>query len=392
MVRRGPTSLGRAGWWPSLRASDQGDGGVARRGAAGSNAVVAGLVAAAAGVVLAVTTLTGTTDAPPKAPAGVEREAPLVAAEAAAEPTTEPEAAEHEAEPEPVPAGVAPLTGVTVTDQVAAELATRPALLVKIPNDVGARPQTGLDHADVVYEQETEGGITRFVAVFHSDLPEVVGNVRSARLVDPAIVAPYRGVMAFSGGRDEVRAAIASAGLATVTEGGAGFFRDGARSSPHNLYLRPHAALASQTAAPAAAAPWTFDPEPPAGGAALDGRLAVPVSRSATVGWTYDAAAGLFRRDQDGTHHAMTGGGAIGAANVVLLDVAVTGRDGHGAPLYDLTGTRDATLLRDGRSYAIRWSKAGRDEPIELLDGPDPAVLKPGPTWVVLTYDVAPPG
>jgi hypothetical protein len=360
---------------------------VPRRGAAGPKEVVAGLVAAAAGIVLAVATLTGTTDAPTQTPAGVEPAAPPVAAEAAAEPTTEPE--EAEPEPEPVPTGVAPLTGVTVTDEVAAELARRPALLVKIPNDVGARPQTGLDRADVVYEQETEGGITRFVAVFHSELPEVVGNVRSARLVDPAIVAPYQGVMAFSGGRDEVRAAIASAGLATVTEGGAGFFRDGARRAPHDLYLRPQAALASQPAAPAAAVPWTFAPEPPPGGAALDGRLAVPVSRSATVGWTYDAEAGLFRRDQDGTYHAVTGDGAIGAANVVLLDVAVTGRDGHGAPLYDLTGTRDATLLRDGRSYAIRWSKAGRDEPIELLDGPDPAVLKPGPTWVVLTYDGA---
>jgi hypothetical protein len=355
---------------------------VSRRGAAGSNAVVAGLVAAAAGLVLAVTSLTGPKGVPAETPAGVERPPPPVAAEAAAEPTTEVE----EPEPEPVPVGVAPLTGVAVPDDVAAELATRPALLVKIPNDAGARPQTGLDRADVVYEQETEGGITRFVAVFHSDLPEVVGNVRSARLVDPAIVAPYQGVMAFSGGRGEVRAAIAAAGLVTVTEGDEGFFRDGARRAPHDLYLRPHVTLASRAATPAPAVPWTFDPVPPPGGAALDERLAVSVSRTATVGWAYDPDAGLFRRDQDGTQHTVTGDGAIGAANVVLLDVAVTGRDDHGAPLYDLSGTRDATLLRDGRTYAIRWSKPGRDAPLELLDGSDPALLKPGPTWIVLTY------
>jgi hypothetical protein len=75
-----------------------------------------------------------------------------------------------------------------------------------------------------------------------------------------------------------------------------------------------------------------------------------------------------------------------------LVGWGVTVQDAHAAPLYDLTGTRDATLLRDGRSYAVRWSKTGRDAPVELLDGPDPAVLKPGPTWVVLTYDGAPSG
>jgi hypothetical protein len=224
------------------------------------------------------------------------------------------------------------------------------------------------------------------VAVFHSDLPDVVGNIRSARLVDPSIVAPYRGIMAFSGARAEVRSAVSAAGLTTVTEGGAGFFRDSARRAPHNLYLRPHQAIASRQAPPAEPAPWTFDAEAPSGGTAVTDRVSVPVSRSATVGWEYDADAGVFRRYQNGNYHSVTGSDAIGAANVVLLDVAVAGRDSHGAPIYDLTGSRAAKLLRDGRSYDIRWSKAGRDAPLELLDGADAAHLKPGPTWIVLTY------
>jgi hypothetical protein len=346
-------------------------------GRVNTNLVVAGLIGVAVVVVLVAVALSGRGDGGAVA-AATE---PLEVVAAAPEPEPEPEP-----DPEPEPTETAPLTGVAITDETAAELASRPALLVKIPNDPDARPQSGLDRADVVYEQETEAGITRFVAVFHSDIPDVVGNVRSARLVDPAIVAPYRGVMAFSGGRAEVRSAVAAAGLTTVTEGGPGFFRDGSRRAPHNLYLRAPQALAAREAPPAEPAPWTFDAEPPAGGEPVAGRVSVPVSRTATVGWEFDADAGVFRRFQNGTYHSVTGDGAIGAANVVFLDVAVAGRDSHGAPVYDLTGSGAATLLRDGRAYDVRWSKAGRDGKLELADGADPAVLAPGPTWIVLTY------
>jgi hypothetical protein len=351
-------------------------------GTSRSNALVAALVASAAALVLVVVSM---------ANGGDEQDVVAVLQPVDPEPVVEPEPepepeSEPEPEPEPEPTEGAPLTGAPITDEVAAAIAERPAFLAKIPNDPAARPQTGLDRADVVYEQETEAGITRFVAVFHSDLPDVVGNIRSARLVDPAIASPYRGVMAYSGARQEVRNLVSAAGLTTVTEGGAGFFRDGARRAPHNLYLRPHQTLASRSATPASPAPWTFDAEPPVGGSAITGRVSVPVSRSATTGWEYDAEAEVFRRYQNGNYHAVTGDGAIGAANVVLLDVAVTGRDSHGAPIYDLTGERAAKLLRDGRAYDIRWSKAGRDAPLELVDGADAAVLKPGPTWIVLTY------
>jgi hypothetical protein len=356
---------------------------VATSRTASSNLVVAALLAAAVAVLLGIVAMASGSDEPLAAtavldPAGAETEPEP-------EPTSDP-GPEPELAPEPVLTEVAPLTGVAITDEDAAEIATRPALLAKIPNDPDARPQTGLERADVVYEQETEAGITRFVAAFHSDLPEVVGNIRSARLVDPAIVAPYQGVMAYSGARQEVRNQVAAAGLTTVTEGGAGFFRDSARRAPHNLYLRPRQTLASRSAAPASASPWTFDEEPPSGGTPTDGRVSVAVSRSATVGWEYDPDEGVFRRFQNGSYHTVTGDGAIGAANVVFLDVAVAGRDSHGAPVYDLTGTRAAKLLRDGRSYDIQWSKAGREAPLELVDGADAAHLKPGPTWIVLTY------
>jgi hypothetical protein len=301
------------------------------------------------------------------------------------EPVEEVEVAEVEPDPEPL--GTAPLTGVEVFDaEVLEALEERSAVVVKIPNDPAARPHTGIERADVVYEQETEGGVTRFAAVFHSDYPDVVGNVRSGRAVDVQLVAPYRGVMVYSGARASVQAQIEAAGLTRVTEGGPGFYRDRSRRAPHNLYNRLPEAAAAREASPAASPPWSFDVEPPDGGREVSGRVTIPVSRSAVVDWEYDEDAGAFRRFQNGAPHTVTGDGAIGAANVVALDVPVTGRDSHGAPVYALEGSGDALLLRDGRAYDVGWSKAGRDEPLELRDAADDALLAPGPTWIVLTY------
>ena len=300
---------------------------------------------------------------------------------------TPPEIEVPEPQPEPEPVGTAPLTGVELFDEEELEiLATRPAVIVKIPNDPAARPHTGIEAADVVYEQETEGGVTRFAAVFHSTYPDVVGNVRSGRFVDVPLVAPYQGVMVYSGARGEVQAHIDGAGITRVTEGGPGFYRDGSRRAPHNLYLRLPEAAAAREAEPAAPAPWRFDEQAPDGGREITGRVKVATTRSARTGWEYDEDEGVFRRFQDGTPHTVTGEGAIGAANVVVLDVPVTGRDSHGAPIYGLDGGGAALLLRDGRAYDVGWSKSGTHGPLELLDGDDPAVLAPGTTWVLLTY------
>lgn len=129
-----------------------------------------------------------------------------------------------------------PLTGVEVT-----EVADRPALAVKIENPVSVRPQSGLDEADVVWEQVVEGGVTRFVAVYHSAVPQEVGPIRSVRPMDPAIAAPLGGVIAFSGGQPRFVDALADAGLQVVSHdaGDAGFWRRSGRAAPHNVFGDP---------------------------------------------------------------------------------------------------------------------------------------------------------
>src|SRR5215212_10473130 len=114
----------------------------------------------------------------------------------------------------------------------------RPALAVKIENSVEARPQTGLNAADLVWEEVVEGGITRYLAVYHSELPAEIGPVRSVRPMDAAIAAPLKGLFAFSGGQPDFVAAVDAAGLQVLSfdAGAPGFYRVGTRNAPHNVY------------------------------------------------------------------------------------------------------------------------------------------------------------
>ena len=70
----------------------------------------------------------------------------------------------------------------TGEDSLAAGADTRP-VAVMIGNNDKSRPQYGLDQADMYVEAETEGGITRIMAVFANAarVPAQLGPVRSAR-------------------------------------------------------------------------------------------------------------------------------------------------------------------------------------------------------------------
>ena len=99
----------------------------------------------------------------------------------------------------PPPTTLAPLTGETVAGRAAC---VSPSLAAKIDNHVDARPQVGLEHTDLVFEELVEGGLTRYVAVWQSDVPAEIGPIRSIRPMDPDIISPLGGIVAYSGGQD----------------------------------------------------------------------------------------------------------------------------------------------------------------------------------------------
>jgi hypothetical protein len=286
-----------------------------------------------------------------------------------------------------------PLTGVP-----ADAIADRPALAVKIENSVDARPQTGLDAADMVWEQVVEGGITRFVAVYHSDLPPEIGPVRSIRPMDPAIAAPLGGLLAFSGGVPTYVTAAQDAGLQVVSQdsGADGFHRTTTRAAPHNVYAVPQTLVDQADAAHRAAPGAQFD-HPAAGErptAVAAGQptttLELTLSGVSRPRWTWNAADGRWLRSEGSTPAVEADGRRIGATNVVVLRVdvvATEARDPAGNPVPEtiLTGTGRALVASYGHTVEATWSKPGTGDRVTLTgaDGA-PVTLAPGTTWVEL--------
>lgn len=97
----------------------------------------------------------------------------------------------------PDPTELAPLRGTTVP----AGSLNHASIAAKVDNHWDARPQVGLERTDMLFEELVEGGITRYVAIWQSDIPELLGPVRSIRPMDPDIVSPFAGIICYSGGQ-----------------------------------------------------------------------------------------------------------------------------------------------------------------------------------------------
>jgi hypothetical protein len=301
--------------------------------------------------------------------------------------TAEPVVVDKGAVPEPIVPLTWPLTGVE-TDEVA----DRPAMSVKIENSAAARPQTGLGEADVVWEEMVEGGITRFNAVFHSQVPGTLGPIRSLRPMDAAISAPFGGLFVFSGGQPRFVDQVAATGLTMLSHDGGdpGFYRTSDRVAPHNVYGDTEAFLGA-AADDDGPPPTQFQfARVPGQVTALDGEEASQVTLafpSATPGWSWNGE--VWQRTEDGAAATTTDGGRIEATNVVVLRVEVrdTGaKDPGGNPVPEtvLTGSGDATVFVAGHQIDATWSKPETDSVLELTIGDEPVLLAPGNVWVEL--------
>ncbi|HLD11338.1 MAG TPA: DUF3048 domain-containing protein [Patescibacteria group bacterium] len=93
-----------------------------------------------------------------------------------------------------------PLNGAYYTKQHAAFWSERRPLAIMVENHTQARPQSGLTSADVIYEAVAEGGITRFMAVYFAEEPEMVGPIRSARTYYIDWLSEYDALYAHVGG------------------------------------------------------------------------------------------------------------------------------------------------------------------------------------------------
>lgn len=291
----------------------------------------------------------------------------------------------------PPPPPRSPLTGLVLADRAAAG---RPAVTMKIENSPASRPQAGLEAADVVFEAIVEGGQTRFLAVFHSTMSDG-GPVRSARPADPAIVSPFGGVVAFSGGIPRFAEALRAAPVTALDEttGGGALRRRSDKSAPHNLYARTTDLLAQVGAGakpPPAFLSFLPDGQPFAAAGAVPVTGVDLVVGQQRLGYTYDAASGTWPRTIGGVPHTVESGAQIAPTNVIVQFVANTpvGEvDTTGAPVLEaqVVGSGEATIFTAGMAVPARWTKASPTAMTTYTDtAGTPIVFPQGRTWVEL--------
>lgn len=299
-----------------------------------------------------------------------------------------------------------PLTGVEAADGVDVD---RPALAVKIDNAPPARPQAGLDAADIVYEEISEGGLTRFLTVFHCNDSGDVGPVRSARTVDPDILQEFgNALFGFSGANSQVLDKISKSEFVGDLKQGSSdgaYARAADRKAPYNLMTSTEKLRSEDAASDVEGAPKTglkFNAEvlnapapaasgaPAAPAAPAGNTVSFSFSNSNVVKYTYDGGSKTYLRSHGDTPHNLANGKQVSAVNVVIQKVKIvpgTVKDASGSPTQDTTviGTGEATVLRGGTAITGKWSRASLNDNTTFTDAAGAAIeFAPGTTFIHL--------
>ncbi len=300
------------------------------------------------------------------------------------------------ATPSPTPSPTAPaspkpaaaadfLTGL-------AHRATGPLVGIKVDNAVLARPyQTGLGQAAIVYEELVEGGSTRLLAVYESDVSgsAEVGPIRSVRESDVELVRTFgKLAVGFSGGnsgvKDIVRAAAGSGWLVDASyDVVPQAYRLGAvRADARNFFSVPATLAGLRPGSGPRDIGLRFGPVPAAGARTAVAFASYSSQTRVTV--TYNPATHAWSVAQDG--RPMDG---VAAANVIVQRVVEQGSrfsDVHGQPTpYTVTvGSGSAVVLRDGKRIPANWTRDNYGQTHYRTTGGKDVALRPGQTWILL--------
>lgn len=287
-----------------------------------------------------------------------------------------------------------PLTGTPVPG--GGHVPRRPALAVKVDNYPDARPQNGLDKADIVFEEPVEGMITRYAAVFQCQTPDLVGPIRSARNIDIGILGQFgRPILAHVGGIEPVLHNIEKSPLIDleVLDNASIVKNISGRVAPYDTYA-------------SAGAMWDLhrnDKTPPApvfsysnnvpSGATSAASVSIPFSSVADVVWRYSTSAGEYERYYGSRPDVLSDGTQNAASNVVVQFVHITygpwlendvGGKEVQANLYD-NAKGKAEIFRDGKEITGSWSRNSLGEPTKFSSSSGATItMKPGRTWVEL--------
>lgn len=284
-----------------------------------------------------------------------------------------------------------PLSGVVLAE----DAHLRRPLAVKVENEPPARPQSGLDRADVIYEVPMEGNdVTRYVAIYQSRSAATVGPVRSARLADVVIVPQYKGLFAHCGGVWKVLQLVKRARITDLDEyyDSEAYWRASFRRAPHNLYtstsLLWDLARRKKAYKPTRLPSFGFKDEEPRAARPVS-TIQIPFGDYTHVRWEYARKSNSYLRHQQGApHNDNVTGRQLAARNLILMYAKQTETDivedvvGSRSLKFGLIGKGKAIIFRDGERINGKWIGMPDRPPIFTNAAGKRVLLNRGNLWI----------
>lgn len=285
----------------------------------------------------------------------------------------------------------APLTGIASTKPFDSRIA-----MVIIENHSQARPQTGLDKADMVYEMLAEGGITRFAAFYQSEYPENVGPVRSIRPYFIRLSQGFDALIVHAGWSPEAESIILNEKLPSVNglvQEPKYFWRDKSRKAPHNLYTDfdkvKEVAKKLKYREELNAPKFMFKSknEEAKGDSAVD--ITIKYNSSYRVGYQYDLDKQIYTRSiNDKPHSDALTKEQLTTTNILVVKTKHKVLDSVGRLSVDLTSGGTGYLFQRGKMQEITWKN--ENGVIQSYKDGVQLALYPGKTWINVVTDGAP--
>ncbi|HWD55471.1 MAG TPA: DUF3048 domain-containing protein [Acidimicrobiales bacterium] len=292
------------------------------------------------------------------------------------------------------PAPPCPLTGLPAPT---GSVPPRPAMAVKIDNYPAGRPQSGLDKADIVFEEPVEGGITRYAAVFQCQDVPLIGPARSARNIDIGILGQLGNPLeAHVGGINPVIANIDASPIVNVDLGSSDslMIHPAGKVPPDADYTSTALVYGTHPTMNTPPQPlFGYSDAPPAGGSPV-AAVNIDFSGTSNVTWKWNAATNTFQRYYNGTTPDLLADNVQNQTpNVVVQYVPISygpwTENSEGglevqADLYpDASGT--AVIYRNGMAFPASWHRSTLGSPTQFVNAAGQSIpLQPGSTWVEL--------
>ncbi len=292
--------------------------------------------------------------------------------------------------PEP-PKYYSPLTGNQVKD----EAATKQAVTgIMIENSPEARPQSGLKQAGVVFEAIAEGGITRFLALYQEQKPQLIGPVRSVRPYYVDWVAAFNASVAHVGGSAAALTEVRNGSYRDIDQffNAATYWRATDRYAPHNVYTsfeKLDALNASKGFTSSTFTGFTRKETTPSQTPNATSISIVMSSALFNSSYAYNATTNSYDRSQAGAPHLDREEGQISPRVVIAMKVQESKvfEDGWRESIAAI-GSGTAYIFQNGTVQEVTWKKASKTDQITFTsaDGKD-VPLQPGQTWISAVPD-----